>query len=180
MEQTGFRLTEKFIMLSHLFMQKHHQMWANHRHDPFRGQGRILALLKMQPEISQKELAYLLGIRPQSLGELLTKLEQTGYIARTTSAEDRRAMEIRLTAEGEAAAAANEQRRAQELADDEMFQCLNQDEQKILAGYLDRIITALKATLAPGGQIDFPEHGMHPHFCGHHHMRFGGWREERF
>ena len=45
--------------------------------DSRRGQGRVLAILKMQPEISQKELLYLLDMRPQSLGELLSKLEKT-------------------------------------------------------------------------------------------------------
>ena len=42
--------------------------------DPYRGQGRILALLKLQPGISQADLAYLRGMRPQSAGELRTKL----------------------------------------------------------------------------------------------------------
>jgi len=50
--------------------------------DPHRGQGRILALLKVKPEISQRELSYLLDIRNQSLSELLTKLEKAGYISR--------------------------------------------------------------------------------------------------
>ena len=35
-----------------------------------RGQGRILAMLKIQPEIATKDLAYLLGIRQQSLNKL--------------------------------------------------------------------------------------------------------------
>ena len=47
-----------------------------------RGQGRVLAWLKMQPEISRKELAYLLDMRAQSLGELLAKLERIAYIER--------------------------------------------------------------------------------------------------
>jgi DNA-binding MarR family transcriptional regulator len=182
MEKMSFNLTEKFILLSRLFMQKHHQTRADqHQHDPFRGQGRILALLKMQPAMSQKQLAYLLGIRPQSLGELLTKLEQSGYITRTPSAEDRRAMEIQLTAEGAAAAAADEQHRTQELAADEMFQCLSQEEQEILAGYLDRVIDGLKATLGCE-QMDFPKHRPQPHCHGdqhEHHRGFGGWRGNR-
>ncbi|HMM20561.1 MAG TPA: MarR family transcriptional regulator [Selenomonadales bacterium] len=179
MENVNRSLTERFIMLSRLLMQKHHQMGANHHHDPYRGQGRILSLLKMQPEMSQRELSYLLGIRPQSMGELLTKLEQSGYITRTPSADDRRAMDIQLTAEGAAAAASMGQRRAQELAADEMFQCLNKEEQEVLAGYLDRIIDTLKETLA-GEPMDCPEHRPHPHCFGDRHMGFGGRRGERF
>ena len=50
--------------------------------DPTRGQGRILAMLKIQPEIKTRELAYLLGIRQQSLNELLNKLEKSGHVER--------------------------------------------------------------------------------------------------
>lgn len=172
-------LTEKFITLSRLFIQKHHQTGATPLQDPYRGQGRILSLLKMEPEMSQKKLSYLLGIRPQSMGELLAKLEQNGYIARTESAEDRRAMDVKLTSAGEKAAASMEQSRAQELAADEMFQCLNKEEQEILAGYLDRLIVALKETLG-GERNDFPEHRLHPHCFGDRHMGFGGRRRDRF
>lgn len=179
MEKTSFNLTEKFIMLSRLFMQKHHQMGANHLHDPFRGQGRILTLLKMQPKMSQKELSYLLGIRPQSMGELLIKLEQNGYILRTPSAEDRRAMEIQLTAEGAAVAAENKERRAAELAADEMFQCLNTEEQEVLAGYLERIIDVLQKTLV-NGQTDFPEHRPRPDGRDGRHRGFDEWHRDRF
>lgn len=179
MQKENVSLTERFIMLSRLFMQKHHQMGANHLHDPYRGQGRILSLLKMQPEMSQKQLSYLLGIRPQSMGELLTKLEQNGYIARTPSAEDKRAMDIRLTDEGAKVAAENEQRRAQTLAADEMFQCLSKEEQEVLAGYLDRIIVDFKEILG-GEQPDFHGHGPHGHHFGGHHRGFGRHDREGF
>lgn len=179
MEKTSYNLTEKFILLSRLFMQKHHQMGASQQHDPFRGQGRILALLKLQPEMSQKKLSYLLGIRPQSMGELLAKLESNGYIRRTPSDEDRRAMEIQLTAEGAAAAAASEERRARELAADDMFQCLNQEEQEVLAGYLERVIAALQKTVA-GEPGEFFGHRPHPHEWDNRHRSPGEWPGERF
>lgn len=172
-------LTERFITLSRLFIQKHHQTGASHLQDPYRGQGRILSLLKMEPEMSQKKLSYLLGIRPQSMGELLAKLEQNGYITRTPSAEDRRAMDIKLTSEGAKAVASIEQNRAQELAADEMFQCLNKEEQQILAGYLDRLIASAKETLG-GEQNDSDEPKLHPHFWGDRHMGFGGRRRDGF
>ncbi|MBS4534038.1 MarR family transcriptional regulator [Clostridium sp. D2Q-14] len=85
-----------------------HLQWLLHRHyhqhrmvcgpmgNPHRGQGRVLSLLKIQPEITQKELTYLLDMRPQSLGELLARLEQNGYITCTTSEKDRRSIDIKL------------------------------------------------------------------------------------
>lgn len=179
MEKVSLSLTERLITLSHLFMQKHHQMGASHLHDLYRGQGRILSLLKMQPEMSQKKLSYLLGIRPQSMGELLSKLEQNGYITRMPSLEDKRAMDIKLTEEGAKVAAENEQRRVQELAADEMFQCLNKEEQVVLAGYLDRVIFAIKETLG-SEPVDFHGHGPHAHCFAGRHMGFGRRGREDF
>ena len=71
--------------------------------DPTRGQGRVLAMLRIQPEISSKDLAYLLGIRQQSLNELLNKLEKKGYVTRVPSETDRRVMLVRLTEQGKQA-----------------------------------------------------------------------------
>lgn len=44
--------------------------------DKSSGQGRVLAILKMQSDITTKDLSYILGIRQQSLNELLKKLEK--------------------------------------------------------------------------------------------------------
>lgn len=156
-------LFEKFSRIVDLLHRYRHR---NHRlhgpmGDPHRGQGRVLALLKMRPEISQKELAYLLDIRQQSLGELLAKLERNGYIERSTSENDRRVLQIRLTEEG---AKASEQRHDF----DTLFKSLNRDEQETLSGYLDRVITDLETELAdcPDGE---PEHPPHRHRHGHPH-----------
>ena len=59
-------------------------------HNPYRGQGRVLAILKERPEISQKELTDLLEMSRQGAAELLAKLEKNGLIRRYPSAEDRR------------------------------------------------------------------------------------------
>lgn len=123
------------------------QRYRHHRHmehgplgDPHRGQGRVMAMLKMRPGISQKDLSYLLDIRPQSLGELLAKLERSGYIERAPSEEDRRVMDIRLTEEGEKAA---------ERRDDseDFFKSLGEEEKEVLRGFLDRVIADLEREL---------------------------------
>ena len=69
--------------------------------DPWQGQGRILSALRQMHSIPQKELGYILDLRPQSLGELLQKLEASGYIIRYQSKEDKRALIVELTAKGE-------------------------------------------------------------------------------
>jgi len=101
--------------------------------DSRRGQGRVLSLLKMQPEISQKELSYLLDMRPQSLGELLSKLEKKEYVTRTPSEDDRRVVIIRLTPEGEKAAENPENK------SDDFFGILNPEEKAQFNDYLERL-----------------------------------------
>jgi len=109
-----------------------------------RGQGRILALLKLKPEISQKELGSILDIRLQSLGELLAKLERSGFIVRYPSEEDRRVLMIQLTEAGKQVA--SETDNIQE--DFDLFDCLEADEQDILRIYLLRIIEKLENHLS--------------------------------
>ncbi|MCD8138317.1 MAG: MarR family transcriptional regulator [Planctomycetaceae bacterium] len=171
-------LMERLVRLGELLHRHHHQ--ARRRHgpagDPLRGQGRVMALLKMQPEISQKELGYLLDIRPQSLGELLAKLERGGFIERTPSEQDKRVMDIRLTEAGAAAAEKGES------PDDGMFASLSDEEKVTLEGLLDKVIEELEAAQdgvdeddgAPcrhgHGKHHGPGHGPHHHHGRHDDM----------
>lgn len=110
--------------------------------DPTRGQGRVLAMLKMQPEISTKDLSYLLGIRQQSLNELLNKLEKAGCIERVASEEDKRVMMVRLTDKGR-------EEGPQKRPDfSDIFKCLTPEEQETFADFLDRIIEDLEGSLS--------------------------------
>ena len=70
--------------------------------DILRGQGRVLALLSMHGDMLQRDMCGELGIRPQSLGEVLVKLERAGYIERETSPKDRRTQTVRITEAGRA------------------------------------------------------------------------------
>ena len=170
MNHNNVDLFEQFVRLQWLLHRYHQQ---NHRYhgpmgDPHRGQGRVLALLKLKPEMSQKELSNILDIRSQSLGELLAKLERSGYITRTPSETDRRVMDIRLT---EAGMQASEQRE-QQLDTAELFASLDEEEQAALGDYLSRIISTLEHQLRDDeGESHFPGRppfdgrgfGRHPH-----------------
>lgn len=70
------------------------------------GRGRIMATLNDRGSMSQCRLAQLLDIRPQSLSELLVKMEGDGLIGRVQSEEDRRQIIVSLTGEGSARVAA--------------------------------------------------------------------------
>lgn len=123
-------------------LMKRYQMFCQAESGPFsdttRGQGRILAMLKIQPEIATKDLAYLLGIRQQSLNELLNKLEKNGYVERKPSENDRRVMIVHLTDKG---------KQTQQPKSDyqNIFDCFESDELEQFSKYLDRLIEALKS-----------------------------------
>jgi DNA-binding MarR family transcriptional regulator len=149
MENNDKNLLEKFNQLTWLLrrsmighLRDHGPMGA-----PYQGQGRILALLKLKPEISQKELTHILNIRSQSLGELLAKLERSGYITRTPSEVDRRGMDIRLTESGKAVS----EQEVEPARQESFFDCLNEEEQTILSDYLERLIKNLEEKQAEGG-----------------------------
>ena len=121
------------------WLMKRSQMFSQAQSGPFadpaRGQGRILAMLKIQPEIKTRELAYLLGIRQQSLNELLNKLEKSGHVERKPSEKDKRVMVVHLTEKG---------KRIQQPETDyqEILDCLSLEELQQFGEYLDRIIAA--------------------------------------
>lgn len=125
--------------LQQLQMLMHRTMFSNFRrtHNPHRGQGRVLAILKLKPEISQKELTYLLNMSKQSVAELVTKLEKNGYITREPSEDDKRVMTIRLTEEGSKAAEDTDEN---ESSTSKVFDCLTEDELSTFSEYLGRII----------------------------------------
>ena len=77
-----------------------HRISGDAAADILRGQGRVLALLDAHDGMLQRDMCLELGIRPQSLGEILVKLERSGYIERQTSTRDRRTQTVRITESG--------------------------------------------------------------------------------
>ena len=108
-----------------------------------RGQERVLTMVSMKEGINQKDLAFLLGIRPQTLGEMLQKLEHRGLIERKKSEADGRAIEVSLTEEGRSRAAEIAERRALAAAD--IFAVLSEEEKEQLAAILDKLGAELDA-----------------------------------
>ena len=93
--------------------------------EPGRGQGRLLLLLKDREGLSQREIAYLLGMSPQGVSELVSKLEAKGLVERTRSEEDARKMLVSLTEAGSVS--------MPELAEDAIadpFDCLSDEERE--------------------------------------------------
>ena len=151
----GKNLSEHFL---HIGMLLHRYQTEAYKENgpmgsPFKGQGRILAILKLKPEISHRELSYLLGISTQSMSELLRKLENKGYVKRVPGEHDRRSMDIILTEEG---------RRAVEQADgfdgrdtDRLFDCFDNQEQRQFKGFLERLEDEIIRHLDPEHPSDY-------------------------
>lgn len=129
------------VSAMHLRLTRSHgpgrKAWGN----PREGQGRVLAILALKPEITQRELNYLLGMSRQALAELLSKLEKQGLITRTASSEDRRVMQIELTEAGRRAAES-----LQSPGDEpSVFEGFSDEDIEQMTGYLHRMIHNLQS-----------------------------------
>lgn len=127
------------LLETHHLLRRYDMIWYGKNFgglDPWQGQGRILKALQHMNNISQKELGFILDIRPQSLGELLQKLEQNGYIKRHRSTTDRRSFIVELTKQGE-----NFQLQKPDY--EELFLNLSAQEKKILKSSLEKISAQL-------------------------------------
>ncbi|OJG72150.1 hypothetical protein RV11_GL003121 [Enterococcus phoeniculicola] len=166
----------------------HREMSKQGQMGPHHGQGRILMILRMQEAVSQKDLAFVLGVRPQSIGELLGKMEKQEWITRTPSTEDRRVMLVSLTQKGKEEA---EKLSEEPHYGEELFSIFNEEEQEQLLDFMERLFEELEEKV--GGEEDPREfskrfggghgphrHGLHGHgpfrqdrehhygFCGYH------------
>lgn len=119
-----------------------HEGDGHERHGHRRGQARVIAMIALQEGISQKDLAFLLGIRPQTLGEMLRKLEERGLVERAKSEADGRVIEVSLTDEGRKLAAEIAERR--KLAAADLFAVLSDEEKNQLASILDKLTAELE------------------------------------
>lgn len=110
------------------------------RHDGvniYKGQYHCLFVLENVEAIAQKELAELLHIRPTSVGELLSRLEQKGWVRRTSSKTDKRKILVSLTDMGRAEV--KRARRENALVHREMLSPLTVEEKEAFYRILEKI-----------------------------------------
>jgi DNA-binding MarR family transcriptional regulator len=115
------------------------------------GQGRLLRLLKETDGLPLKDIVEALDIRPSSASELVAKLEQNGYVSRTTNAEDKRVVNVFITPAGLARIAEKISERKQRL--DNLYAALDEQEQKQLSALLGKLISSLKENLGEGPAV---------------------------
>ncbi len=66
-------------------------------HGMTRAQWAVLARLDRQPGLSQNELAHLIDVEPISIGRLVDRLEEGGFVQRSPDPADRRVWRLSLT-----------------------------------------------------------------------------------
>ena len=99
---------------------------------------RILRIIGEEEGISQKKLAEYFRIRPQSLSELLGKLEKDGYVTRRQNEQDKRETLVYLTEQGKQRAEEVEAARSQQTA--ALFSPLTDEEKETLIALLEKLI----------------------------------------
>lgn len=106
------------------------------------GRGRMLGLLMDHGEMSQTQIASHLGIRPQSLSEMLAKTETDGMISRRQSTEDKRQTLVSLTELGRSRVETFREVHRKHAA--EFLEPLTDEEKNTLAELLHKLIDAKK------------------------------------
>ena len=101
------------------------------------GRGRSMGILADRGPMSQAKLAEYLDIRPQSLSEVICKMESDGIVMRRQSEEDRRQTIVSLTEAGVARVEAF--REFQRRHAEEFLAPLSIEERKMFASLLARL-----------------------------------------
>ncbi len=141
---------EKYLLLQTLLMQANGHggrpgCASNPLANKSKGQGRVLALLKLKDGVSTKELSAILGLRVSSLNETLAKMEKAGLVERRPSEADKRVMLAFLTEKGK-----NQQQDDQPNNPEVfVFKGFSEEELDAFEAFLDRMIANIEEELGP-------------------------------
>ena len=100
---------------------------------------RLLSIISEFPEgVNQKQLAERAGINASSTSEVVSRLEDDGYLVRQIDPSDKRATILKLTEMGQVRA--QEVREEREGFLDQLFIRLSEEEKQTLSDILDKLI----------------------------------------
>lgn len=114
-----------------------------HRRGKKRSQGKILKMLLMNGEVTQKELQNYLGIQSGSISEIINKLESSKFILKEKDKEDKRKFKIKITNEGKDFFEENLKDNIEE--EEKLFDCLEENEQENLEFILSKLLDTWKS-----------------------------------
>ena len=140
--------------------------------------GHLLGVLKDNDGASSAELCEVLDVRPSSMSELLTRMEEHGLVERKTSEADRRVTRVFLSQKGADTVAQIAEMRAK--AEAEFSACFTEEEKLQFCALADKLAKHLEE-IAPKAPAGRPHGGpCHGGPCrGRGHAPFGGPRRLR-
>ncbi|MCD8008439.1 MAG: MarR family transcriptional regulator [Clostridiales bacterium] len=100
-------------------------------------QATVLRLLQENGSMSQRDIQEALHIQPGSVSELLSKLENKGFLLRQRDAEDKRKVNIVLTPRGQA-----QELRPMEETLSQRYAVLSEAEQALVTDCLERLLAS--------------------------------------
>ena len=146
-ENNLFKKVASMTWVLHKYHQKnHHNPQNTKKHYEKYTENRILALLKLQEEISSKELMFILGIPKHHYKEAVEKMEKEEFIQLTDSENN---TIIKLTEKGRSAEIKNEKSEF-----DSIFDCLSEEEKENLGHYIDTIVSSVKSKFEEDSEND--------------------------
>ena len=128
----------------------------------------LLTILKDNDGASSGELCEFLDIRPSSMSELLTRMENHGLLEKKDSETDKRITRAFLTKKGAEAAEKITENRIK--AEDEFSACFTEEEKAQFCELAEKLAKHLEET-APKPEGCCGHHGAPG--CGHHGPGFG-------
>lgn len=90
-----------FLMHDTAQLMRRHVDRRARLHGMTRAQWALLARLERQPGISQNELAHIIDVEPITIGRLVDRLEEGGFVQRSPDPGDRRVWRLSLTEKAE-------------------------------------------------------------------------------
>ena len=139
MNRTNFELHDNFRRVGALMRRERHKERMDGNYPST--QKRALTILSMNDGMSQRQLSFVLGIRPQSSGEIVFKMEEKGWITRVTDEADNRVHRIFLTEEGKKQAELIVSAEGR----NDVFDCLSEDEKATLNELLGKVVSSYPA-----------------------------------
>ena len=159
MEKLNEELMKEMILASRFMLRPHGRPM---------GQERILRKLANGP-ILQKDLQEALEVRPGSISEIVSKLEEKGLVTRSKTEEDARAVMLSLTEAGKEKLESLKQRK-------NLFSSISEEEKEQLKNILIKLNNDWIRREPFGGRGHHHCCGGHHEMkqeCGHHHHHHG-------
>jgi DNA-binding MarR family transcriptional regulator len=140
-------LSEKVLQQINYFTnlvnrQQHNSSFKSKEILASRAQAHLLGLLLMEDGLTQKELSARLQIRAASLGELVNKLNQNGYVEKRVNEKDKRISNVYITEEGRKATEGAMQARVELV--ESIFSGLSEEEIDQLSILMDKLVNSIE------------------------------------